>query len=148
MAAQPGKLQGWALAAALVVMAAWLAMAGYLLTQADAPDDRWTRIGLVFSSIQAVAFAAAGALFGATVTAQRVEDAKHRADRAEGEAKENATAAANGRALAVAVKTRARSTGGGPERVSRGIGPRGVEREGEDAGEDELAALAERLFPG
>ena len=132
MAAQPGKLQGWALAAALVVMAAWLAMAGYLLTQADAPDDRWTRIGLVFSSIQAVAFAAAGALFGATVQAQRVEDAKHRADRAEGEAKENATAAANGRALdgrrARAGEPRDRAAGcrarGGGRRRGRARGAR------------------------
>jgi len=137
VAAQPGKLQGWALVAALVVMIAWLAVSGYLLTQADAPAERWTRIGLVFSSIQSVAFAAAGALFGASVQAQRVEDAKDRAERAEGEAKDNATAAANGRALAVAVKTHAPATGGGPERVSRGTG----------AG-DELVALAERLFPG
>jgi hypothetical protein len=99
-------------------------------------------------SLEAVAFAAAGALFGTTIQRRRVEEAKERAEKADERASQaqkesaaNAEAAANGKALATAIKVRrpARSSAHGVERVSTG--------QPQELVSDDLVALAERLFP-
>ena len=143
------RLTGVALIAALIVLAVWLALLMWLMLRTDASEVVWARLFAVLGSLEAVAFAAAGALFGTTIQRQRVRDAQQQAEKAEERATkseensaENAQMAANGRALATAVKTRmqARSSDSGVERLS--VGERAA-----SAADDDLAALANRLFP-
>ncbi|MFD0345604.1 hypothetical protein ACFQ0M_04955 [Kitasatospora aburaviensis] len=88
--------------------------------------------------MEAVAFAAIGALFGTTVQRQRVADLTARTEAAESRADANATAALNGHRLAAAVQA-TRAPGGGP----------GAEQLSADgrSGKDPLLELANRLFP-
>ncbi|HEY5855789.1 MAG TPA: hypothetical protein VIW24_17510 [Aldersonia sp.] len=86
-------LSGAPLAVAVVAVCIWIAFVLVMLLSSDTPDLQWTRLTFVFSSVEAVAFAAAGALFGVTVQRDRVERAEKQAD-------SNAKDAANGRALA------------------------------------------------
>ncbi|MEO7027376.1 MAG: hypothetical protein ABI056_07470 [Caulobacteraceae bacterium] len=94
--------------------------------------------------MEAVAFGAAGALFGVQVQRQRVDDAKQRADKSDKIAADNHEAASNGRALAALVK--AEAGGGGGVKVERFVAGSGAA----DSGADEPAslALAKALFPG
>lgn len=57
----------------------------------------WSRPAWVFASVEAIAFGAAGALFGSSIQ-------KDRAEKAEANARDNAHGAANGRALAEMIK--------------------------------------------
>lgn len=141
-------LHGIALITALVVVAAWLALLCRLVFRTGATDLEWARLLVVLGSLEAVAFAAAGALFGTTVQRRRVEEAKNRADKADERASHaektslaNSQAAANGKALAAAIKVRRPTRAGsqGLERVSAA--------ESKDAVSDDLVALAQRLFP-
>ena len=128
------KPSGAILYAALFILAGWLVLLGWLVLDADAADEVWGRRVALLGSLEAVAFAAAGALFGTTVQKQRVADARQNADKAEERAKENAAAAADGKALAAAVKTRSKASAGAkPESLS--------------AADDELLTLANRLLP-
>jgi len=123
--------------AALAVLVAFGAFVVFLIVEVDVNEIRWSRLAWLFASVEAIAFAAAGALFGSSI--QRA-----RAERAEAAATENADAAAKGRALAEAVKADA------PE----GGGPGGLEALGPDQGREAAAAVAHRhaalarsLFP-
>ena len=84
---------GVPVAVAAVAIGIWIAFVVVMLLRTDAPDLQWTRLTFVFSSVEAIAFAAAGALFGVTVQQERVRNAEERADA-------NAVEAVNGRALA------------------------------------------------
>jgi hypothetical protein len=64
-----------------------------LANASSASDLFWTRLAFVFASVEAIAFGAAGAIWGVTVNKQRAENAERRAD-------EQTQQAANGRALA------------------------------------------------
>jgi hypothetical protein len=90
----------------------------------------------VFASVQAIASAAAGALFGNAVQKDRVKSAESRADSAE-------TAASNGRALALILQHEAAPTGAGASAAKQTT-------PGDAAPADEVrqshAALARRLF--
>jgi hypothetical protein len=131
-------LAGAALAVAVAVVGVWLGFLILLLIEVNATEVTWSRLLVVLGSVEAVAFAAAGALFGTTVQRQRVEDQRARADAAESRADADKTAAINGRTLAAAVKaTRAPSADGTPEELSVEAAP---ER-------DLLVELANRLFP-
>jgi len=70
------KLSGAALVAALFVVAVWLGMLIWLVVHSDATEVTWARWLTVMASLEAVAFAAAGAVFGTTVQSQRVTEAK------------------------------------------------------------------------
>jgi hypothetical protein len=117
------KLHGAALVAALVVLAAWLVLLGWLAIHTEIADNQWSRLITVLSSLEAVAFAAAGALFGVQIQKQRVQEAQKRADSAENRASEaEKTAAAmaeKGNALAKAVKIRAARQVAAGERLER-----------------------------
>lgn len=72
----------------------WAVFAAVLLARAGADDERlWSHMTWIFSSVQSIAFAAAGALFGTAVQQGRVDDAERRAA-------DSKTDADNGRALA------------------------------------------------
>jgi hypothetical protein len=124
-----------AVIAALFALAALAAFTIYMIIQADTDSEvTWARLAWLFSSVEAIAFAAAGALFGASVHRQRAE-------KAESEAREYAGDAARGRALAAALK--ADDDAGDGEAATRGLG----------GGDDEPsvrarhARIARELFP-
>jgi len=139
------RLQGVAFIAALVLLGAWLLLHVWLAFHTDSSDVEWMRLVSLVGSIEAVAFAAAGALFGTTVQRQRVEEARRRADEAEEREEEaktasaaNAELAANGRALAAAVKVFDREPDG-KLASSRVSAAEGVNKQ--------LVSLARTLFP-
>jgi hypothetical protein len=82
--------------AAVVALGLWAAFALFLVVRSSADEVEWTRLAWVFASVEAVAFAGAGVLFGTTVTRQRAETA-------EAKAKEKEKEADAGRALAAAL---------------------------------------------
>ncbi|MFG1992241.1 hypothetical protein ACGFJ7_19895 [Actinoplanes sp. NPDC048988] len=125
------SLTGIALIAALVVLVGFGVFIWFLATQSRTTEVSWTRLAWLFASVEAIAFGAAGALFGSTIQRQRAEQA-------EAAAAANADAAARGRALSAAIQADA------PSADARG----GLEALG--PGDDVAArhaALARALFP-
>jgi membrane protein involved in colicin uptake len=88
------------LVAALVAMLAFGCFVYYMLGQTKTAETEWTRAVYLFQGVEAVAFAAAGFIFGKEVHRERAEKAEKRA--AEGEKE-----AAKGKALADLVKSKA-----------------------------------------
>jgi hypothetical protein len=123
----------------------WLAFSIYLLAQARSSSElQWTRIAWVFGSVEAVAFAAAGALFGTAVQRDRAEQAETRAQTAEQAAGQNLQDATKGRALAAAIQADA---GVGAEQGTGPLQPMGASQT--PAGDETLrryAQLARSLF--
>jgi hypothetical protein len=92
------RLSGVALLIAIVVLLGWAIFTAVLVSQSGADEIQWTRLAWLFSSVEAIAFAAAGALFGSSVQ-------RERAEKAEKAAGENAQDAQSGRTLAAVLKT-------------------------------------------
>jgi hypothetical protein len=101
------KLAGAALWVAIVAIAVWIGFSIFLIANADTNDTEWTRIAWVFGSIQAIAFAGAGALFGTAVQERNVSIAQEQATSAKIDADQQRDAAAKGRVLAVALQAEA-----------------------------------------
>jgi hypothetical protein len=97
MATVGARLTRTATVVAVLVLAGWVALLALMVTSVPTDEVRWARLTWIFASVEAVAFGAAGALFGSTIQRERAERAEQAAD-------ENATGAANGRALAAALK--------------------------------------------
>jgi hypothetical protein len=122
---------------AILVLAGFALFVVFLVAHVDEDDVEWTRLAWVFASVEAIAFGAAGALFGSSIQ-------RERAEKAEASAKENADAAANGRALASALKA---------EDPGAAEGAGGLEALGPGQARDAAgvaarhAALARELFP-
>lgn len=131
-------LSGPALYVGIAVIMAWFGMIVWLGFHINDLEVQWSRLVFLLSSMEAVAFGAAGALFGTQIQRQRVADAQQRADKAETEATSNKDAAAKGKALAAAVKAEAQAAGHGFRRVSN------------DESNDDIStslALANELLP-
>ena len=142
------RLSGVAVVIACGVIVVWVGMLIATATQVDAQEVHWSRMLALLGSLEAVAFAAAGALFGTTIQRQRVDDARKQAVAAESkttealkESAKNARDAANGKALATAIRVRwgGSASAGGAERVSALHADSGLPQD--------LAALASELFP-
>ena len=120
--------------AALITLVALAGFTAFLIGEADdANQVTWHRLAWLFTSVEAIAFAAAGALFGATVH-------RERAEKAEAEARKHAGDAARGKALAAAIKAdEAPEDEGGATRGLGDAGDAGVRRR--------HARLARELFP-
>jgi hypothetical protein len=133
-------LSGAAFAVAAVVLLAWAALVVFMLVSSSSGELRWTRLAWVFSSVEAVAFGAAGALFGSSIQRQRAERAEEAAGR-------NADAAANGKALAASLKAdEAAAQAGGGSLI--GAGPGGDQAAAATAQlARRHAELAGQLFP-
>jgi hypothetical protein len=102
----PSRLAGPALWIAGLILVGWCVFTVYLVRTSSGLDEiQWTRLTWLFSSVEAVVFAAAGALFGTSIQRQRTEAAEQRADA-------NAQDATAGRTLAAALA--ADESGGGP----------------------------------
>ena len=118
---------------ALFALAALAAFTIYMIIEADTGSEvTWSRLAWLFSSVEAIAFAAAGALFGARVH-------RERAERAESEARKYVGEAARGRALATVLK----AEGAADETATRDLGG------GDEAQSvrSRHARLAQELFP-
>ncbi len=101
-----------ALGLATVVLAAWLVWLWWLAYFHTGDDVvTWSRLVLLLHSVEAVAFAAAGAVFGTQVHKQRADEANQRAAKAE-------DAADKGKMLAAAVRAEARAEQGSVEEKS------------------------------
>ena len=137
--------------APIVAIAALLAFAWFIiymlgLTQAEEPE--WTRAVYLFTGVEAIAFAAAGFLFGREVHRKEAQKAGERADAADKratEAQNSATnAAVKGNALAEAIRVKAK----GQRSKTAPYTILGADKavEATQADFDELVALANRLF--
>jgi hypothetical protein len=129
-------MSGIALVTALVVLTAFTGFVWYMITQRDTGDVSWSRLAWLFSSVEAIAFGAAGALFGSSVQRQRAE-------KAEAAAQQNAAAAANGRALAASIKADA---AGSSDVLERAGSSGSANRVAQDLAARH-AAIARELFP-
>jgi hypothetical protein len=101
------KLTGAALWTAILAVAVWVGFSIFLSARAGTNETEWNRIAWVFGSIQAVAFAAAGALFGTAVQQQNVSTAQQQAESAKKDAEQQRDAAIKGRALALTMQAEA-----------------------------------------
>ncbi len=150
------SLGGAAIVTAIVLIAVYIAMLGFLMTLRA--DKEWDRLVFLLSGFEALVFAGAGALFGTTiqranVTAARSdaadarETAKTERDRAQ-TAEKDATA---GRTLAAAIKAKAEARADGSVRI-RGSRPEpgqetGAGLGGLDSDLQELAMIARAIMP-
>ena len=118
----PAKLGGPALWTAVGALVIWVAFSIILLFNISKNETEWTRVAWVFGSIQSVAFAAAGALFGTAVQQQNVSTAQQQAATAKQDADQQRDAATKGRALAAVMQAEGPAAGGRRGRVE-GDGP-------------------------
>lgn len=88
-------ISGAPMVVAVVAILVWVAFLVIMLGASDSDETQWARMTYLFASVEAIAFAAAGALFGVSVQRERVKSAEEKADA-------HARDAANGRALAMA----------------------------------------------
>lgn len=101
---------------AIIVLLGFTGLLYYLFTIASAADERlWTRSIFLYGAVEALAFAAAGYLFGKEVHRQQAENAEKRADKKTQEAEtskaEAAATQAKGQALKKAVAAKVAPTG-------------------------------------
>jgi hypothetical protein len=83
---------------AIAVLIAFCILIIFLLKHLELEQQKWDRAVYILTAVEAIAFAAAGFLFGREV--HRASAAENRAKKAEKKADENATAAEKGRSLA------------------------------------------------
>jgi hypothetical protein len=125
--------------AAVVVLIGFVVLFLHMLDEVEAAEARWSRLTWLYGTVEAIVFAAAGALFGTQVQRARVESAERKADATEQDAKNGRTLAATAKALA-----RHAAPGGGTLEFSRAF---------EQASSPEqksimhCAARADELFP-
>jgi hypothetical protein len=132
-------LSGPALVTAFVVLVAFAAFVWYMITQRNVAEITWLRLAWLFSSVEAIAFGAAGALFGSNIQRQRAEKAEAAAER-------NSDAAANGRALAASIKADDPGTPAARDGLER-LGPAGQTGQAANDLAARHAAIARELFP-
>src|SRR5437868_764188 len=75
------RLSGASLIAAAIVLTGFGIFVVFLLGKSGADEIKWARLAWVFSSVEAVAFGAAGALFGSNIQRSRAEKAEEQARR-------------------------------------------------------------------
>lgn len=142
------QLSGWSMVVAIAVLVGFGAMVVYVMMRADADEQTWTRLAWLLSSVEALAFGAAGAVFGASVQRERAVAAEQRAD-------ENERDAVAGRTLAETIKAgaKARRRAAPPEGAAFDIGPPPGAGSAESSARppepsaDSYVDLATRLFP-
>ena len=92
---------------AFLILLLFFGLIIYLLAHIAMSELQWTRAVYLFGGVEAIAFAAAGFLFGKEVHRERADKAEERADKAEvgaTEAKERAVAAeTKGKTLTAAI---------------------------------------------
>lgn len=112
----------------------------HMLGQTKTNETEWTRAVYLFQGVEAIAFAAAGFIFGKEVHRERADKAEKRANAKEEEA-------AKGKALAEIVKSKAQNH---PVRAAATFGANPSAHQAAVMSQpdfDELAIVASRLFP-
>jgi hypothetical protein len=155
-------ISGTTVWAAVAVLVAFGGLVVWLLSRADTTNEIvWQREIYIYGSVEALVFAAAGALFGVQVKREQVAKAEQRATNSEAEAVEAkqseraATSdAANGRAQAATIRGFAAAAGGPaagqgakediPRAAGRAAGTGGMTS---DAALAALRNVADELFP-
>jgi hypothetical protein len=107
----------------------------HMLRMTSADDKTWTRTTYLLHSVEAIAFAGAGFLFGKEVHRQQAEKAESRANIAEQDAR-------NGRALALSIKAKALT-----QPTTSGVSTSGGAAQRAQDSLAELVGMANRLFP-
>lgn len=130
-----------ATAVAVVIILAFIALIVLMIRRIEVSDQEWTRLVYLFGSVEAIVFAAAGALFGTQVQRAQTQEAQDRARHAEQRAERHGEDAVSGRALAKAVKAGRSAPPASPAFAPPGVG------EAAASDVDRLAVLAEELFP-
>jgi hypothetical protein len=142
-----------AMIVAIVVLVGFGGLLYYLFSISSAANETlWNRAIFLYGGVEALAFAAAGYLFGKEVHRQQAENAEKRADEktkdVERETKKAATAEANGQSLAKAIAVKRGSATSAKSRLE------GLGRSEGQAGDllangslEELDQLARQLFP-
>jgi hypothetical protein len=123
----------------------------YMLRMVSVPEETiWMRTTYLLNGFEAIAFAAAGYLFGKEVHRQQAENAEKRADKAQDEASDAQDSAnealTKGYRLTEAVKARAAAQSG-MELKAKSIGGPSGESESTQGDLDYLASMADELFP-
>lgn len=128
-------LSGPVLVLAIVVVGLWAVTVVFLFLQADSSQEvTWARYAFLLASVEAVAFAAGGALWGNSIQRERAENAEKAAE-------ENAQDSANGRALASTLIADGAEASQATQPGVQGFGAAG------DAVADRHARMAKALFP-
>jgi hypothetical protein len=148
---RPKDIVTWSVAVLLVLF--FLGVNIYMLWSVNVDDERqWTRAIYLYSGVEAIAFAAAGFLFGreihrqrADTAEERAEKAEQRADKANYEAVKNKEASDKGKVLAKAVNVK-NALQANKAATYGGLGPAEVSKITQ-ADFHELATLANELFP-
>ena len=144
----PLKLTGPALWTAILALVVWVGFSILMLFFVSKSETEWTRVAWVFGSIQSVAFAAAGAIFGTAVQQQNVSNAQQDAANAKKDADTQRETAIKGRALATVLQAEGAAPAGGDNSGLEAIGPdQARTTESADVVRQRHAQLAESLFP-
>jgi hypothetical protein len=131
-------LSGVPLVAAIIALVLWAAFIVVMIYGSGSyAEIQWTRLAFLFASVEAVAFAAGGALWGASIQ-------RERAEKAEAAAEANRQDAANGRALAAAVAADESAAADGAAGLDQ---PFGGQSPAASAVAERHARLARSLFP-
>lgn len=94
---------------AIVIIVGFIASIIFMLVQTSVSDLQWARDVYLFGGIEAIAFAAAGFLFGTQVQRQQVQGADERAKQANDRAQQSDERAMSATADAAATNARAES---------------------------------------
>lgn len=143
----------------LILVVAVLALVGfglivvYLLGRTtEANETEWTRALYLLNGVEAIAFAAAGYLFGREVNRRRAEQAEERAEQAEERVEEVGVEAVEARTRAVEAESKGKALAAairakGEVQMQEGLEGFSPQPPGQtDLGE--LDRLARELFPG
>ncbi len=88
----------------VLVLVAFSLLVIFMIGRVASSDAAWNRLVYLYGSVEAIVFAAAGAIFGSRVQRAQTEDAEARAKKAQDKADQTSQAATNGRALADAIR--------------------------------------------
>jgi hypothetical protein len=122
------------------------------LAAGNVADPQWSRAAYLFGSVEAIAFAAAGFLFGKEVNRQRAEKAESRANEAQKEATGAQTVAAEVVSKARSLRELAELKASGQSQKAARYGSLGAQaatatQTATQNDLEEVAELAKRLFP-
>jgi hypothetical protein len=120
---------------AIVILAAFAIVVGFMLLNADGNPEVWERRVYVFSGVEAIVFTAVGWIFGREVHRGTAEQAKEDAKEAKAEAKDAKADAEKGHVLRGAIAAL-------PSEPTATAGPTDV-RDGRGAGGAQVASLKE-----
>jgi hypothetical protein len=137
---------------AIAVLYIFWSLVKTMMGLTQAPELEWNRAAYLFSGVEAIAYAAAGFLFGREVHRQRAEQAEQRASTEEQRATEAVKKATEettkGKALKQVIEAKKTS------RVAGGVSLEGLESfrdsapgGGRQSDLDELSRVANELFP-